>query len=101
MKMGTEQQQCQKCYETELKNAEVSESAVNALVMQFEVGKYYRHNGGGVMHIVGAAKTTLYGWCLIAEEHSSSNLKPIGVGPGFSDNWQETTKEDWLSGFSA
>jgi len=78
----------------------MDESAVNTIVMQFEVGKHYRHSGGGIIHIVGSAKTTLYGWCLIAEEHGNANLIPIGIGHGFSDNWKETTEEDWLSGFS-
>jgi hypothetical protein len=66
----------------------------------FEVGKYYAHTGGGVIHIVGAAKTTLYGWTLIAEEHGSPNLKPIGAGGGYSDNWNETTEKVWMKGFS-
>ncbi|MCP4089629.1 MAG: hypothetical protein GY746_07530, partial [Gammaproteobacteria bacterium] len=70
------------------------------LVSHFEVGKYYKHPGGGVMHIVGSAKTTLYGWALIAEEHGSANLKPVGQGTGYADNWTETTEQHWLSGFS-
>lgn len=69
--------------------------------MHFEIGKYYRHNGGGVMHIVGACKTTLYGWCLVAEEHGSSDLKPVGSDDSAAVNWEETTSEVWESGFSA
>ena len=68
--------------------------------MIFEIGKYYRHSGGGVMHIVSSAKTTMYGWCLIAEEHGISNLKPVGSDEVSSQNWTETTEIDWMSGFS-
>ena len=47
-----------------------------------------------------AAVCTLWGWTLIAEEHGEQNLKPIGVGLGYSDNWYETTKVDWETGFN-
>ncbi len=69
-------------------------------VERFEVGKYYKHSGGGVIHIVGAVKTTTYGWTLVAEEHCSSQLKLVGQGVGYAENWSETTVEHWLSGFS-
>jgi hypothetical protein len=68
--------------------------------MVFEIGKYYRHSGGGIMHIVGGAKTTMYGWCLIAEEQASSNLKPVGSDETSAQNWRETTEADWMTGFS-
>jgi hypothetical protein len=68
--------------------------------MVFEIGKYYKHSGGGVMHIIGAVKTTLYGWCLIAEEHGSASLKPIGRDEDAAQNWSETTEEHWMLGFS-
>jgi hypothetical protein len=68
--------------------------------MKFEIGKYYKHTGGGMMHVVSAAKTTMYGWCLIAEEHGGSNLIPIGSDEVSALNWTEATKEEWLAGFS-
>jgi len=69
------------------------------IVMKFEIGKYYKHSGGGVMHIIGAAQTTLYGWCLVAEEHASANLKPVGCNETATQNWAETTEKHWMSGF--
>jgi hypothetical protein len=69
--------------------------------MVFEIGKYYRHTGGGgVMHIVSGAKTTQYGWCLIAEEHGYPNLLPIGSDEQSAVNWKEIDEADWMSGFS-
>jgi hypothetical protein len=38
-------------------------------VKQFEVGKYYQMaDGEKCMHIIGAVKTTVYGWALVGEE---------------------------------
>lgn len=74
--------------------------SVERIVSQFKVGKYYKHGGGGVMHIVGAVKTTLYGWTLVAEEHGSPNLRPVGQDRDNAQNWEETTEEHWLAGFS-
>lgn len=67
---------------------------------EFEIGKYYKHATGKVMNIVGLVNTTAYGETLVAEEHGESNLKPVGVGKGYSENWEETTEEVWLAGFS-
>jgi len=67
--------------------------------MVFEIGKYYKHSGGGMMHIVSAGKTTLYGWCLIAEEHGGCNLLPVGSDETAAQNWSETTEADWMTGY--
>jgi len=69
----------------------------------FEIGKYYMHSScGTVMHIIGALNTTLYGWCFIAEEHGGGRFKPLGFkDDSYSQNWKETTKSHWLTGFSA
>ncbi len=68
--------------------------------IQFEVGKYYKHSGGGVMHIIGAVKTTLYDWTLVAEVHGEDHLTAVGQGSDHAVNWEETTEKHWLSGFS-
>jgi len=68
--------------------------------MVFNVGKYYKHTAGTMIHIIGAAKTTLYGWTLLAEEAGYGNFKPIGQDESSAVNWMETTKEDWMSNFS-
>jgi hypothetical protein len=66
----------------------------------FQIGKYYKHTSGQQMHIISAGKTTLYGWCLIAEKHGQGDLHPVGSDKGAAQNWEETTEEDWMKGFS-
>lgn len=66
----------------------------------FEIGKVYKHSGGGIMHIIGGLQTTLHGGCLIAEEVGSANLKPVGQDEEAAVNWVETTMEEWMSHFS-
>lgn len=65
----------------------------------FQVGKAYRHSGGGEMFIVGRAETTLWGNCLIAEEKGGS-LKPVGEGKDYSANWHQIPLEEWNKNFS-
>lgn len=68
--------------------------------MKFEVGKYYKHASGNIMHVIGGLQTTLYGGCLVAEEVDSANLKPIGQDETSVENWLETTKEDFMQYYS-
>jgi len=68
--------------------------------MRFEIGKYYQHPGGGMMHVISAGKSTMYGWCLIAEEHGGSNFRPVGSDEVAAQNWIEITEAEWLTGFS-
>ena len=69
-------------------------------VLIFKVGKYYKHNSGEMIHIVGSCKTTLYGWCLLAESSSGSDFKPIGQSPDNTQNWEESTEKEWMKNFS-
>lgn len=68
--------------------------------MIFKVGKYYKHSGGGMMHIITGAKTTLYEWCLIAEHAGEGNFRPVGQDECSAVNWEETTEEEWMKNFS-
>jgi hypothetical protein len=77
----------------------VPASPPERFVRNFKVGRYYKHPGGKVIHIVGAVRTTMYGWTLVAEEGGSSNLLPIGQDTDSAANWTETTEEHWMSGF--
>lgn len=52
------------------------------------------------MAIVGEVSTTLYGNCLIAETSDSPNLKPVGRGESFAENWTEINEETWMKNFS-
>lgn len=65
----------------------------------FEIGKFYKHSGGRCMHIVGEANTTVYGWCLVAEEIGYDNLLPIGRREGYTVNWVEIDQKEWLKHF--
>lgn len=68
--------------------------------MIFEIGKQYIHTTGEQMSIVGEVETTLYGTCLIAESSNDANLKPVGKGESYAENWTEITKEEWMKNFS-
>ena len=71
---------------------------LNSKSRNFEIGKYYQHSSGNCMHIVGSANTSTYGWTLIGEE-ISGNLRPVGVGEGYAENWYEISEEDWFEAF--
>jgi len=66
----------------------------------FKIGKCYRHTGGGEMKIVGAVKSTQFGWTMIAEEPMYGNFKPVASDEASSINWDEITKEEWMQNFS-
>lgn len=70
--------------------------------MVFEIGKYYKHSGGGYLHILGEIKTTMWFDCFVAEEagHGNSELKPVGKDETSAQNWSETTEADWKTNFS-
>ena len=65
----------------------------------FEIGKYYKHSGGGMMHIISAAHTTVYGWTHIAEGADGS-LTPVGMSPDHAVNWTEAREDEWDASFS-
>ena len=64
---------------------------------EFEVGKYYKHAGGGFLHILGVVKPTMWNVCFVAEEagHGCNQLKPVGMDKDASVNWSECPKEEW------
>ena len=67
--------------------------------MRFEIGRYYKHSGGNMMHVVTAAKTYIHGWCLIAEDRDGS-LRPVGSDETSAVNWSEIDRVEWYSGRS-
>ncbi len=68
--------------------------------MLFEIGKYYKHSSGGMMHIVGEVKTTMYGKCLVAETTEHYDLKPVGRNKSATENWVESNEQEWMTNFS-
>lgn len=67
--------------------------------MIFEIGKYYKHSVGGMLHIVSSANTTMWGWCFIAES-TDSRLRPVGNDDVSATNYIESTEEEWMKNFS-
>jgi hypothetical protein len=61
----------------------------------FRIGKYYKHSGGRVMLVGGAAKTHIFGNCLIGDDKSGS-LIPVGKDETNFVNWKEISKEEYL-----
>ena len=91
-------------------------------VIQFELGKCYRHTTGSEMKIVGLARSTMYGTSLMAENAGRPQQKiqadadekagspysdfhhqefsTVGDGPDHASNWVEISEEDWMKNFS-
>ena len=68
--------------------------------MVFEIGKFYKHNNANsYLAIIQEVETTLYGKGLLAEDEYG-NLLVAGKDKESAINWNETTKEDWLTNFS-
>lgn len=61
--------------------------------MKFEVGKFYRHTGGGHLHIIAKAPKTImwFGPVLIAET-PEGDLRPCGADEASAVNWNEITE---------
>lgn len=62
----------------------------------FQLGKYYRHNGGHMLHIIGAVHTYLYGWVFVAEAPDSPDLKPVGLDADHAQGWIEIDAKQWV-----
>lgn len=68
--------------------------------IKFEIGKYYKHNTGECLSILGEVKTTLYGECLVAESSECAYLKPVGKEKCHAVNYVEISHEEWKKNFS-
>lgn len=67
-----------------------------------EIGKYYKHSGGGFLHVLGRLDTTMWGKNSLIAESAGHGTDLIAVGDDVDSavNWYETSKEEWLSNFS-
>lgn len=63
--------------------------------MKFEVGKYYKHGAGGLLHIIGEVTSTIYGHCLVGESTWNYDLLPIGMAESNAMNFEEIDKSEW------
>lgn len=71
--------------------------------MRFEIGKYYKHTTGSMLHIISAGKTTLYGWTHIAEQagvNAYETFLAIGMDEDSAVNYTEIGEEEWMKAFS-
>jgi len=63
--------------------------------IKFELGKYYKHNGGQFMYICGLATTRVWGTCFIGEDQYGC-FTPVGFDVDHASNWREITKEEFI-----
>lgn len=62
---------------------------------KFEVGKYYKHSTGELLHILGEVTSTMYGHCLVGESTWSDDFLPIGMDESNTVNYEEIDKSEW------
>jgi len=76
--------------------AALEDSAPSGLV--FELGKFYKHGGGQMMHMIAAAEDPVMwmGPTLIAES-PEGNLSPCGMDTTNAQNWSEITKDEYMA----
>lgn len=69
--------------------------------MKFELGKFYQHSGGGLMHMIAIARNPIMwmGPTLIAES-PSGELTPCGVDATSATNWREVTENRYMNQLS-
>lgn len=69
--------------------------------MKLEEGKFYKHKEtDSYISIVGKLDTTMWGEILVGESPEEPyGLIPID-GTKDSDEWEETTKEEWAKQFT-
>ena len=63
--------------------------------MAFEVGKYYKHTTGYMLHTLFTVETMMYGFSLIAEESGTGAFRPLGTDEDSATNWVEINKKEW------
>lgn len=68
----------------------------------FEIDKYYKHNGGGTMHILCSENTDMWGETLVAERCGRGNteLTPICNSEDATAGWIEIDRDEWMTNFS-
>lgn len=69
--------------------------------MVFELNKFYKHTGGGMMHMISIAEAPIMwmGPTLIAED-ASGFLTPCGMDETSADNWVEIERREFMAPFT-
>jgi hypothetical protein len=64
--------------------------------MIFEIGKYYKHTTGRMLHVLCNVETKLYGDVLLAETYGGyKEFQAVGRLEENTMNFVETEKEEW------
>ena len=58
--------------------------------MKFQLGNYYQHSGGRVIHIIGTLNTFFYGNGLVSEDEEG-NLSRVGDDEASAMNWHQVS----------
>jgi len=58
--------------------------------IKFQVGNYYQHSGGRVMHIIGEVNSFSYGISLLAET-DDGRLSLVGMDEASAENWHRVS----------
>lgn len=89
--------------------------------MRFEIGKYYKHTTGNMLHILGELDTTMYGAKALIAEVANGVVKSdvkvdvpeqkmpscgcyetfiaVGRGEDSATNYSESTEGEWMKNF--
>ena len=68
--------------------------------MRFNVGGYYKHSGGGMMHVLVSLNTKIYGYTMLAEFDDGS-FRPVGSDETNAINWVELDDvSEWHNKFN-
>ena len=62
---------------------------------KFELGKFYKHSGGGYKYICGIADTIIYGVGYVAES-PGGEYSIVGMDEANMINWTEISKDEYL-----
>ena len=76
---------------------DVFDSRSLALLIGFEVGKYYKHvRTNEMIHCLTIVDTEVYGTAIIAEStRRQEPIAVIGMGFVYRDNWIEIKEDEW------
>ena len=63
--------------------------------MVFEIGKYYKHTTGVLMHVLCEEETTMYGKGLLADGGMVELFTVVGNTEDAAVNWVEIGVKEW------
>ncbi len=65
--------------------------------MKFEIGKYYKHHSGMIVHVLCIQETVAYGTVFITEQTGTSKVIGfLGCLEKHTKGFEESTEKEWL-----